>query len=92
MTSFIDQNEKLYRYALEEGDNVIYQMLNAFHHHPENWGSWEDFLIDTIFALSAVNKASQAHLVEVLSKQSPPSIVVPITNFVPDGAWLTDYK
>lgn len=92
MNEFSKQFEKLYRYSLEENDAVIHAMLNAFLHSPENWNSWEDFLIDTMFALSAVNKASQEHLVEVLSKQPHPPYIVPIANFVPDGAWSSDYK
>ena len=92
MNDFRKQFEKLYVYAMEENDAVIRAMLNAFRHSPENWNSWEDFMIDLVFALSAVNKASQEHLVEVLSKQAPSPYIVPIDRFVPDGAWSSDYK
>ncbi len=85
------QFEKLLRYAIEEDDAVVYQMLMAYQHSPNNWKSWEEFLIDTIFAVSAVNKATREHLCDVLSKQ-PASVIVPITNFIPDGAWSSDYK
>ena len=91
MHDFCKQFEKLYRYAVDENDAVIHAMLEAFLHTPENWNSWEDFLIDVAFALSAVNKASQEHLVEVLSKQPMPRYVVP-ASFIPDGAWSSDYK
>ena len=90
--SYYKQFEKLYVYAMEENDPVIHAMLNAFRYTPENWNSWEEFLVDLIFALSAVNKASQEHLCEVLSKQPPPPYIVPIDRFVPDGAWSSDYK
>lgn len=86
------QFEKLLRYAIEEDDVVVYQMLRAYQHSPNNWKSWEEFLIDTIFAVSAVNKATREHLCDVLSKQPPPPYIVPKDNFVPDGAWSSDYK
>lgn len=92
MTDFSKQFDALYHYAMVEDDVVVHAMLNAFRHSPDTWGSWEDFLVDTIMALSAVNKASQEHLREVLSKQPPTPYIVPIDHFIPDGAWSTDYK
>lgn len=92
MDSINAQMEKLYRYAVEEDDVVLHAMLQAYIRHPNDWGSWEEFLIDTIFALSAVNKASRDRLAEILSKQPPPPIVVSKDSFVPDGAWSSDYK
>lgn len=86
-----EQFDKLFEHAYLENDNVIYSMLMSYSHNPNNWACWEDFLMDTIFALSAVNKASQEHLKEVLSRQSP-TVLIPIANFIPDGAWASDYK
>lgn len=71
MHQFVDQFEQLYQCAISENDNVLHQMLHAFLYNPETWDSWEEFLVDVVLALSAVNKASQEHLIEVLKKQAP---------------------
>ena len=92
MNDFSTQFEKLYRYAIKENDATMHAMIEAFLRSPENWNSWEDFLIDVIFVLSAVNKASQEHLCDVLAKMPPAPYIVPIDRFVPDGAWSSDYK
>lgn len=92
MNDLSKQLEKLYRYSIDEDDIVLRAMLESFLHSPDNWKSWEDFLVDVIFALSAVNKASQDHLRDVLSKQPPTPYIVPIDHFIPDGAWSSDYK
>lgn len=84
----MDNVDKLYKHAVEGSDTVLYAMLQAHMHHPENWVNREDFLIDVVFALSAVNKDSRKHLTEVLSKQTLPPQVA---KFVTDGAWSSNY-
>lgn len=76
--------DKLYKYAIENNDSVLGSMLNAFSYSPAQWDSWEDFLANTIIALSAANGVLREQLLEVLRKQtSPRPILISSVGVIP---------
>lgn len=76
MSQFVAQFEKLYRHAVDKNDVMLHQMIETFLRFPENWESWEDFLVDVVLALSTANSTCRENLLQALCNQSRPVIML----------------
>lgn len=63
----------LYNFAMEQSDNVLYQLLTAQRYYPKDLN---DFLCDTIMYLSETNKQTRQQLVDKISRRLPPTIKI----------------
>jgi hypothetical protein len=63
--------EQLRKIAVSENSPILYAMLQSYNHHHERWATPEDFLVDTVMALTSALSGTQAQLVEALSYTPP---------------------
>lgn len=68
--------EQLRMHAITENSPILYAMLQSYNHQPDRWERPEDFLADTILALTTALNGTQAQLVDALSTTRPINLCV----------------